>query len=473
MHFPFSITYDIFPHVSLLPPEVKCLAFVAGFSFSKLHVFAASKTFPSPFPASSIDCVQFNWSVRLLVFWLVARPFCKGRDGQQSREQDGGVRAASRFKCVFPEPSSVQVIWSIREIFKCNRKVTYKWFWVSKSELVQRHRKYLCHPLPSSSGGEKLESIQDGSARASLFGFNWSAEQLGGYPGQSASIPCRKSSGKLGKRSKISGKIVLVESAFWQIGPRTRLSWRKMSFFFQKTERVFSLWKKLAFQVQHLSKMQHYDFARRYLVLAPWANGLDGRGEGGPFSRKIQLGDLVAQIAQKTVLHQGFMNLDHLENQCEIHSHQKTPNSHESWLRIWKAERRLPAVSCSWQAMISLVHQNQKHLFKVMTYAFSVCNRLYISGAEKMMSFETNCTHYTELGGTKSLSLETWWKEMSWPVRQEMLLSRSSKFVEKSNDWGGDDDTMGIQSNCRAWSCVSFVRRPNTTTDPSISWLTC
>ena len=57
--------------------------------------------------------------------------------------------------------------------------------------------------------------------------------------------------------------------------------------------------------------------------------------------------------------------------------------------------------------MISLVHQNQKHLFEVMTYAFSVCNRLYISGAEKMMSFETNCTHYTELGGTKSLSLET------------------------------------------------------------------
>ena len=139
---------------------------------------------------------------------------------------------------------------------------------------------------------------------------------------------------KIGKKEQNFRKIVLVESAFWQIGPRTRLSWRKMSFFFQKTERVFSLWKKLAFQVQHLSKMQHYDFARRYLVLAPWANGLDGRGEGGPFSRKIQLGDLVAQIAQKTVLHQGFMNLDHLENQCEIHSHQKTPNSHESWLRI-------------------------------------------------------------------------------------------------------------------------------------------
>jgi len=68
--------------------------------------------------------------------------------------------------------------------------------------------------------------------------------------------------------------------------------------------------------------MQHYDFARRYLVLAPWADGLDGRGEGPPLAsrfkgRKIQPEDLVAQIAQKTVLHQGFMNLDHLEKQCE------------------------------------------------------------------------------------------------------------------------------------------------------------
>lgn len=61
----------------------------------------------------------------------------------------------------------------------------------------------------------------------------------------------------------------------------------ELFFFFQKTERVFSLWKKLAFQVQHLSKMQHYDFARRYLVLVPWADGLDGRGEGPPLSLTV------------------------------------------------------------------------------------------------------------------------------------------------------------------------------------------
>lgn len=37
---PLFHLYDIFPHVSLLRPEVKSFAFVAGFSFSKLHVFA-------------------------------------------------------------------------------------------------------------------------------------------------------------------------------------------------------------------------------------------------------------------------------------------------------------------------------------------------------------------------------------------------------------------------------------------------
>lgn len=150
--------------------------------------------------------IVFN-SIGLFVCWFfdsLHGLFAKEEmdSNRESKTEAWGLHQDSNVS--FP---SLHVIWSTRDIFKCNRKVTYKWFWVSKSELVQRQRKYLCHPLPSSSGGEKLESIQDGSARASLFGFNWSAEQLGGYPGQSASIPCRKSSGKLGKRSKISGRL--------------------------------------------------------------------------------------------------------------------------------------------------------------------------------------------------------------------------------------------------------------------------
>lgn len=117
---------------------------------------------------------------------------------ERARRREGCIKIQMCLSRAFTSFDPLEISWSATAKW-------HKWFWVSKSELVQRQRKYLCHPLPSSSGGEKLESIQDGSARASLFGFNWSAEQLGGYPGQSASIPCRKSSGKLGKRSKISG----------------------------------------------------------------------------------------------------------------------------------------------------------------------------------------------------------------------------------------------------------------------------